>query len=98
MGTIRDRHFGGSAAGNGPRYCVFTIGFGTEKGHLFRIVPTIFGEKPRWFSIWRYQQAGVDLQGIDEETLQAIAKITGGEYYWLKARASFKSFPCCLPT
>jgi Ca-activated chloride channel family protein len=63
---------------------VFTIGFGTENGSSFPNCPDQYlGNEPfgGFRSGGNQQPGGRFRRGIDEETLKAIAQISGGEYY-----------------
>jgi len=77
---------------------VYTIGFGTELG-----IPPLGG--PQGVDPLTGQPYGIDPQfsgawrrGIDEETLKAIADLTGGEYYTATSASELNAVFARLPT
>jgi len=80
------------------RIRVYTIGFGTELGNpppgspqgVDPLTGQPYGIDPQFSGGWR--------RGIDEETLNAIADLTGGEYYSATSANELKTVFAQLPT
>jgi Ca-activated chloride channel family protein len=90
------------AADRGVR--VYTIGFGTENGSSFPSCPDQYlGNEPFGRGQYGGNQGGGGggggfRRGIDEETLKAVAKITGGEYYPAESANELQKVFSELPT
>lgn len=90
------------AADRGVR--VYTIGFGTEQGGMMDCGQGYFGGDPFGSSgIQPFGGGGGRFRrGIDEETLQRVSDMTGGEYYSAESadelHAVFESLPTSLIT
>jgi len=67
------------------RVRIYTIGYGTNDGGR--------AQGNRFFGGW-----GGGIQGIDEESLQAIAAMTGGEYYTASSANQLQKVFASLPT
>jgi Ca-activated chloride channel family protein len=88
------------AADRGIR--VYTIGFGTEQGGEPICAPQFLGGEPsdgnQGFGGGGFGGFGGFRRGIDEETLQEVSDLTGGEYYAAESAAELETVFRELPT
>lgn len=73
------------------RVRIYTIGFGTDLGGALPNERRSFPDEPQ-FGRGRFRRA------IDEETLKAIAEMTGGEYYTAESASELQEVFANLPT